>query len=130
MSNIRLTVKQLLNKLLIKATLSTDNQPIYGAEIKFYTGSDPLSLVYIGSSYTNEYGEASITTDGYDGMYIKAVFEGSDEYDPCEAMTQYRSGEQPPPPGEGGVTLDQLVMIMLLMLMTFGILIILLLLSR
>jgi len=63
-------------------------------------------------------------------MYIKAVFEGSDEYDPCEAMTQYRSGQRVPPPGEGGVTLDQLVVIMLLTLMIFGMLIILLLLSR
>jgi hypothetical protein len=73
-SSIRLTTKPLLDKLLIKATLSTNSQPIYGAEIKFYTGSNPLSLEYIGSSYTNENGEASITTDGYDGMYIKAVF--------------------------------------------------------
>jgi len=77
-------------KITLKARLTTSNgEPLFGMEIKFYRSRDKQTWSYIGSSYTNENGEASIATESYIGEYFKAVFEGTEDYEPSEATAQY-----------------------------------------
>jgi len=77
-------------RITLRARLTTsDGEPLFGMEIKFYRSTDKQTWSYIGSSYTNENGEASIATEAYTGEYFKAVFEGTEDYEPSEATAQY-----------------------------------------
>jgi 5-hydroxyisourate hydrolase-like protein (transthyretin family) len=77
-------------KVMLKARLTTrDGKPLLGKEIKFYRSVDAQTWSYIGSSYTNQNGEASIVTDARSGERFKAVFEETDEYNQSEVTAEF-----------------------------------------
>lgn len=84
-------------RVRVKAKLTmSEGEPIFGMEIKFYRSMDAQTWSLIGSSYTNEVGEASIETDAYIGEYFKAVFEGTEDYEPSEATARFMMEEEQP----------------------------------
>ena len=91
---------QTASEVMLKAKLTSNGEPLFGMEIKFYRSGDRQSWSFIGSSYTNEEGEASITTEAYIGEYFKAVFEGTEDYDPSEATARFILEEEQPPTTE------------------------------
>jgi hypothetical protein len=77
-------------KVTLKAKLTTsDEKPLSRMEIKFYRSRDAQTWSFIGSSYTNQNGEASIITDASSGDYFKVVFEGTDKYKQSEVTARY-----------------------------------------
>jgi 5-hydroxyisourate hydrolase-like protein (transthyretin family) len=89
---------QTTNRVTLKAKLATSSgEPLFGMEIKFYESTDAQTWSYIGSSYTNEEGEASVATEAHIGEYFKAVFEGTEEYEPSEATARFVLEEKQPP---------------------------------
>jgi len=91
---------QTASRATLKAKLTSSGEPLFGMEIKFYRSSDARSWSYIGSSYTNENGEASVATEAHIGEYFKAVFEGTDDYEPSEAAARFALAEERPQTAE------------------------------
>ena len=79
-------------QVTLQATLKDINgNPLSGQTIKFYKSSDNVNFNLIGTQVTDTNGIA-LQTDILDNAgtyYYKAVFEGTDTYDPATATATY-----------------------------------------